>query len=85
MKMLTKLAVGAAMMGGLAMATTAPAEAGVSVGIHLGGYHHGCYHCGYHPAYHHYYHPVVVGVGPYYWHGRHWYHRRFYHGYWRYY
>lgn len=35
---------------------------------------------------------VIVGppppgwVGPhYYWHGRHWHHRRFYHGYWRYY
>jgi hypothetical protein len=73
------------MMGGLAMATTAPADAGVSVGIHLGGYHHGCYHCG-HPYYHHVYHPVVVGVGPgYWWHGRRWYHRRYWHGGWRYY
>jgi hypothetical protein len=76
-------------LGGLAMAGTAPADAGVSVGIHLGPhYHHGwCYHhrCG-HPYYHHYVgHAAVVRVGPYYWHGRHWWHRRFYHGYWRYY
>jgi hypothetical protein len=82
MKMLAKLAVGAAMIGGLAMGTTAPADAGVVVRVGT-GYHHGCYHCGYH----HYYRPVVrVGVGPgYWWHGRRWYHRRYWHGGWRYY
>ena len=42
MKKLMKLALGAAMLGGLAVTAAAPAEAGVSVGIGIGapGYAH---------------------------------------------
>jgi hypothetical protein len=87
MKLLAKLAVGAAMVGGLAMTATVPAEAGVHVRIGIpvhGGYHH---YYGHHYYGHHYYgRPgVVLGVGPYFWHGRHYHHRRWSRGVWVYY
>jgi len=87
MKTFAKLAMGAAMLGGLALTAAGPADAGVVVGIGLGGgHHHGCRHhrCG---------GPVVV-VGPRigvfyagrgYWDGhRYWGHRERWHGHWRY-
>jgi hypothetical protein len=87
MKTIAKLAMGAAMLGGLALTAAAPADAGVAVGINIGGGHHGCWHhrhCG---------GPVVV-VGPRvgvfyagrgYWDGhRYWGHRDRWHGHWRY-
>jgi hypothetical protein len=81
MKQLAKLAVGAAMIGGLAMAASAPADAGVTVRIGVPVHHGYCYYhrCGYHP----YYRRAVV-VAPYYWHGRHWHHRRWHNGVWVY-
>ncbi len=59
MKKLVKLAVGAAMLGGLAVTAAAPADAGVAVGIGIGApaYPNGawCYHhphrCGYRAGY----------------------------------
>jgi len=75
MKNLMKLAVGAAMLGGLAVTAAAPASAGVSVGVGIGvpgpaygpAYPHRawCYHhprrCGYAPGY---YGPGYVGPAP---------------------
>ena len=94
MKTITKLVLGAAMAGSLAMAAASPAAAGVSVGIGIGapagpGYHrHWCYN-----------HPGACGGGAYvggpaigvyvgghgYWDGhRYWGHRYWGHGGWRY-
>ena len=73
MKNFVKLAVGAAMLGGLAVAAAAPADAGVSVGVGIGvpgpayGHPHGawCYHhphrCGYRAGY---VGPGYVGPAP---------------------
>jgi hypothetical protein len=84
MKNLARLALGAAMLSGLALTAAAPANAGVAVVIGGGG--HGCRHhrCG-GPA-------VVVGprlgvfyAGRGYWDGhRYWGHRERWHGHWRY-
>lgn len=84
MKLFAKLAVGAAMIGGLAMTTTAPADAGVTVHIgvpvhHYYGHHYYHGYRGYHRS------GVIVGVGPYFWHGRHYHHRRMSRGVWVYY
>jgi hypothetical protein len=96
MKTLIKLAAGAAMLGGLALAA-APADAGVSVGVGIGvpgpHPHNWCYYhprrCGYGPGY---YRPgygpgPAIGVyvgGRGYWDGhRYWPHRYWYHGGWR--
>lgn len=80
MKLLAKLAVGAALIGGLAVTSVAaPADAGVVVRIGPTWHHHGNW-CRWHRC------GVVYRPGPgYWWHGHRWYHRRFYHGYWRYY
>jgi hypothetical protein len=68
MKVIGKLALGAVMMGGVAVAAASPASAAVSIGIGIPGpvyahpYYGGCYdpyHCGY-PAYY---------GGPAYYHG----------------
>jgi hypothetical protein len=87
MKLFAKLAVGAAMIGSLAMATTAPADAGVTVHVGVGGHHYYGHH--YYGGYHGYrgYHRsgVVLAVGPYFWHGRHYHHRRMSRGVWVYY
>jgi hypothetical protein len=91
MKKLAKLAMGAAMLGGLAL-TAAPADAGVVVGVGFGGHHHHSRHwCYRHPGACG--GPVVV-VGPrigIYYHGRGWWdghrywgHRYRWHGHWRY-
>jgi hypothetical protein len=73
MKNIVKLAIGAAMLGGLSVAAVAPANAGVSVGVGIGvpgpGYAHPhgawCYHhphrCGYRAGY---YGPGYVGPAP---------------------
>lgn len=83
MKNLMKLAVGAAMLGGLAFTAAAPATAGVSVGVGIGvpgpGYAnpHGawCYNhphrCGYRAGYGRAYGGPVPAIGVYY-HGRGW-------------
>lgn len=93
MKLIGKLAMGAALAGGLAISAAAPADAGMSIGIGVGG-----------PGYHHdwcYYHPYRCGgpgygggfvVGRFYegrgwWDGRGWYAHRDWDGYhhgWRY-
>ncbi len=92
MKNLVKLALGAALLGSLAVAdvATAPASAGVAVGVSVGGGHgrwcwrhpHACGRPG-----------VVVGgprIGVFYggrgwWDGhRYWAHRERWHGGWRY-
>ncbi|HWA04051.1 MAG TPA: hypothetical protein VG819_11060 [Rhizomicrobium sp.] len=93
MKILTKLAIGAAMLGSLAFAAP-PASAGVHVGVSVGGpvaypHHAWCRH-----------HPracfrrggvvVVPRIGVFYagrgwWDGhRYWRHRERWHGHWRY-
>src|SRR5271155_4817148 len=67
MKTIAKLAIGAAMVCGAAVAATAPAQAGVHVGIGIGvpaigvgvGAPCGPYDCGY-PGY---YAPGYIGVG----------------------
>jgi hypothetical protein len=50
MNRIAKVALGALMLGGAAVATTTAAEAGVSVGIGIGapGYYHGPYYGPYH-------------------------------------
>jgi hypothetical protein len=93
MKTIGKLLVGAALAGGLAMATAAPADAGIRIGIGIGG--PGYY--GGHPGRWCYYHPGACGgyAGPYveggywaghgYYHGGRWYgHREGWRGGWRY-
>ena len=93
MNMLGKLAVAAAMAGGLAAVSAAPAEAGVSVGIGIGvpgpGYGHHRHWCYYHPGACGYRAPVYADgfflTGRGYWHANHWWgHRYWYHGGWRY-
>jgi hypothetical protein len=92
MNMLGKIAVVAAMAGGL-VAAAAPAEAGVSVGIGIGvpgpGYGYRGHYCYYHPGACGYGRPYyrdgffVAGRG--YWHANRWWgHRGWYHGGWRY-
>jgi hypothetical protein len=85
MKLLANLAIGAAMLGGLAVTSVSvstPADAAVYVRVGP-GWHHGGW-CRWHRC--GYYRPGVVYVAPgYWWHGRRWYHRSWYHGYWRYY
>ena len=90
MNKLTKLALGAVVAGGVAMAAAAPANAGVSIGIGIGGgpgpnnwcYHHP-YRCGayrggpYADGY------FLAGRG-YFWHGGWYGHRGWDHGRWRY-
>ncbi|MEI9930452.1 MAG: hypothetical protein WDM89_07835 [Rhizomicrobium sp.] len=90
MKVIAKLAMGAAMLAGLAL-TAAPADAGVAVGINIGGHPHARSWCWHHPRACH--GPAVV-VGPrlgVYYHGRGWWdgrrywgHRYWYHRGWRY-
>jgi hypothetical protein len=86
MKKIAKLAMGAALLGGLALGA-APADAGVAVGINLGG-GHGCWHRHYRCG-----GPVIVAgprIGVFYggrgwWDGhRYWHHRERWHGGWRY-
>jgi hypothetical protein len=99
MKKLMKLAVGAAMLGGLAVTAAAPADAGVAVGIGIGApvYHPHrawCYHhphrCGYRAGYAPGYYGPAPAIGVYYngrgwWDGhRYWGHRYAWHGGWRY-
>ena len=86
MKNIVKLAIGAAMLSGVAVTAAAPASAGVSVGVGIGvpgpaygpAYPHGawCYHhprrCGYRAGY---YGPGYAGPAPaigIYYHGRGW-------------
>lgn len=95
MKALAKLALAAAMAGGLAVSTAAPAAAGVNVGIGIGvpvvhspSHRHWCRR---HPGA---CHRGVVVVGPrigVFYHGRGWWdghrywaHRVRWHGHWRY-
>ena len=89
MSKLTKLALGAALLGGAMVAAAPAAEAGVVVGIGFGpgpGWHHNwCY-----------YHPYRCGGGPgyvdgyyvagrgYFWHDGWYGHRGWYHHGWRY-
>lgn len=91
MKRLAKLAVGAALLGGLALAS-APADARVVVGVGIGpGYHHARGWCWHHPGACH--RGVVVAgprIGVFYsgrgwWDGhRYWRHRYRWHAGWRY-
>jgi hypothetical protein len=96
MKNLVKLALGAALIGGIAVADIAPATAGVAVGVSVGGGGgHGRW-CWRHPHQCGYGRPagyVAVGgprIGVFYgghgwWDGhRYWGHRYAYHGGWRY-
>ncbi len=90
MKTLAKLAMGAAMLGGLAL-TSVPADAGVVVGVGIGGHPHARNWCWRHPGACG--GPVVVAgprIGVFYggrgwWDGhRYWGHRYWYHHGWRY-
>ena len=86
MRRFGKIALGALMLGGAAVAAAAPANAarvavGIGIGVPAYGYGYGY---GY-PYYGYGYGPVAYGaVGPrYWWHGR-WYARHpYYHRYWR--
>jgi hypothetical protein len=97
MKTLAKLAMGAALAGGLAVAAAAPAEAGVHIGIGIGipgpgpfypdrgwcYYHPGA--CGYYGGYYHpYYDGYFVAGRGYWWHGGWYGHRGWGHGGWHY-
>jgi hypothetical protein len=94
MNKLAKLAMGAVLAGGLAVAAAEPAAAQVHIGIGIGipggyfGGHPGRW-CYWHPgACHGYggpYGPGVYWAGRGYWYGGHWWvHRYWWHGGWRY-
>ena len=95
MNRLAKIAFGAVVAGGLAVAAAAPAQAGIVVGVGpvavgIGpGWHHHRHWCYYHPgACNGYVGPYVDGyywAGHGYWHGGQWWgHRERWHGGWRY-
>jgi len=91
---LAKLAMGAVLAGGVALAAAEPAAAGVSVGIGIGipgGYYGGhpgrwCYwHPGYCRGYGGVYAPGVYWAGHGYWYGNRWWGHRYWYGRgWRY-
>jgi hypothetical protein len=94
MNRLAKLAIGAVLAGGVAVAAAEPAAAGISVGIGIGvpgGYYGGrpgrwCYwHPGACRGYGGVYAPGTYWAGHGYWYGGHWWGHRYWYGRgWRY-